>query len=487
MKKLSWFKVICIAIPCAMLAIASPSIAQTLTTLANFGDGASDPHATLAQGADGNFYGTTVSGGNDLCNPQSGCGTVFKVTSSGVLTILHSFCVKANCADGSGPLGGLVLGTDQSFYGTTFTGGSHNCSGPVECGGTIFKITPEGKLTVLYSFCSQTNCADGEYPSSALVLASNGDFYGTAAFGGEHGGGTIFKVTPQGKLTTLYSFCMLTGCTDGVDPIGGLFLGSDGALYGTTYGDGAFGYGTIYKLSSSGQFTTLHSFDFSDGANPTAGLIQASNGKFYGATQYGGDISDGCGGGCGTLFAITAAGKFSLLDVLDWNNGFQPYSPIIQATDGNLYGTTVMGVGAGTVFDMTPGGKLTSLFAFGSDFDGTLPFGGLVQSTNGVFYGTTAGGGSSSNGTVFSLDNDLGPFVALVIPTGKVSQVAQMLGQGFSGTRSVTFNGVPATSFKVVSDTYLTAIVPSGATSGKVLVTTPTGTLSSNVNFRITK
>jgi uncharacterized repeat protein (TIGR03803 family) len=383
---------------------------------------------------------------------------------------------RGGCPDGSVPFSGLSLGTDGNFYGA---GGAHS-------GGTVFKITPHGKLTTIYNSCDLAGCIDGA-GSSTLILASNGNFYGTSG-AGAFGGGTIFKITPQGRLTTLYSFCALTACADGTDPIGGLYLGADGAFYGTTYGGGAFDYGTVFKLSSAGQFTTLHSFDFTDGANPTAGLIQASNGRFYGSAQFGGRAINDCGEGCGTLFAITSAGKFSVLDVLDWSNGSQPYSAMIQATDGNLYGTTASGQGMGTAFDMTTGGKFSTLVSFCcSSSTGIFPFGGLLQSTNALFYGTTAGDGFVSNGTAFSLDMGLTPFVAFVIPIGRADQTAQILGQGLTGTTSVTFNGVEATSFKVVSDTYLTAVVPSGATTGNVVVTTPSGALTSNVDFRISK
>jgi uncharacterized repeat protein (TIGR03803 family) len=477
----------CCAVAALWFAFAGVSHAQTLTTLANFDGTASNPHASLVQGTDGNFYGTTVSGGNSLCNPPLGCGTVFRVTPNGTLAVLYAFCVQTNCADGAGPFGGLVLGTDESFYGTTFTGGDHNCAGAIECGGTVFKITPDGGLITLYSFCAQANCTDGEFPSSALIEGSDQDFYGTASGGGAHAAGTIFKITPQGRLTTLYSFCALASCVDGSDPIGGLFPGADGGLYGTTYDGGAYGYGTVFKLSADGILTTLHSFDFRDGQNPTASLIQASNGKFYGSTFSGGKGLNNCGSGCGSLFAVTSTGKFVTLDHLDWSNGFEPYSPMIQATDGNLYGTTVDGLGVGTIFDTTVGSSsLTTLSAFNGGLDGIHPFAGLLQATNGMFYGTTTGDGST-NGTFFSLDTGLGPFVTFALAIGKIGQTAEILGQGLTGTTSVTFNGVPATTFTIVSDNYITAVVPSSATSGKVVVATQTGDLTSNVNFRIAK
>jgi uncharacterized repeat protein (TIGR03803 family) len=471
---MNYWKTICLG--CALFAaMAIASTAQTFTTLATFSGPATLPYSALVQGTDGNFYGTTAGGGSYACDPSNGCGTVFKVTPSGTLTTLHTFCRQANCPDGSYPYAGLVLGTDGDFYGGTDGGGAHSK-------GTVFKITPDGRLTTLYSFCVLTNCADGA-GSSTLIEASDGNFYGTGG-GGVHGWGTVFKITPQGKLTTLYNFCAQKICVDGADPVAGLVRGTDGGLYGTTYSGGIFGPGTVFKLFPNGKLTTLHSFGYTDGANPAAGLMQDSNGKFYGSTAWGGSVMYVCSKGCGTLFEITATGGFTTLRRFDWSDGYYPYSAMIQATDGNLYGTTVWGLCCGVVFNVTPAGGLTLLSEFNGGSWGENPIGGLLQATNGIFYGTTAGGFVTSS-TIFSLDMGLGPFVAFVQSTGRVGQTAQILGQGLTGTTSVTFDGVPATSFKVVTDTYMTAVVPSGATTGKVVVTTPGGTRTSNVNFRV--
>ncbi len=467
---------------CAVCVVWTLSLrAQTLTNLVTFpGGSGSDPQGSIAQGTDGSFYGTTVEGGNSSCNPPNGCGTVFKVTQSGVLTILYSFCSKANCADGSNPYGGLVLGTDGDFYGVTPNGGPHG-------GGTIFRITPQGKLTTLYSFCAETNCADGDSAISPPVEASDGSFYGTA-YGGAHGVGTIYEITPTGKLTSLYSFCALAGCPDGSAPAGGLVRGTDGEYYGTTYRGGSFGYGTVFKIAAGGQLITLHSFSSTDGANPTASLIQAKNGDFYGSTLLGGTVLDTCPSGCGTLFRISSSGKLATLDNFDWSNGYEPNSALVQATDGNLYGTTVYGLGVGTVFNVALGGNnLTVLSAFNGGLDGRYPFGGVLQATDGNFYGTTAGDGSTSNGTVYSLDMGLGSFITFVFPSGKAGQTAQILGQGLTEATSITFDGIPAAKFLIRSDTYMTAVIPGGATTGSVVVTTPNGSLRSNVIFRITK
>lgn len=461
------------------------SVGQNVTPLVTFnGINGAVPYSSLVQGTDGNLYGTTETGGNTSCNSPNGCGTVFKMTPDGTLTTLYTFCSKANCTDGANPLTGLVLGTDGNLYGATAAGGAHACTGTVSCGGTVFRITPQGRLTTLYSFCAQTNCTDGQSPST-LTQASDGMFYGTGG-GGAYGLGIVFKITPQGKLTLLYNFCSQSICPDGADPRAGLVRGTDGNLYGTTYGGGALSYGTIFKIAPGGKLTTLHSFNYSDGAYPTAALIQAKDGGFYGSTQWGGTVLYNCPFGCGTLFRISATGKLKTLVSFDWSNGYQPDSSLVQATDGNFYGTTSEGIGGGTIFSITPSGSLTNLYTFYGGFAGIFPFGGLVQATSGTFYGTTAGDGFS-DGTIYSLDMSLGPFVSFVMPSGKIGQRAQILGQGLAGTTSVTFNGIPAASFAVVSDTYMTAVVPTGATTGPVIVTTLSGALTSNVSFRVTK
>src|ERR1035441_9232070 len=170
------------------------------------------------------------------------------------LTTIHRFCSQSGCPDGYYPLAGLVQATNGGLYGTTSGGGTDSA-------GTIFKITPGGTLTTLYSFCPQTNCTDGAGPQAGLVQAANGDLYGTSSFGGAHGSGTIFKITPGGTLTSLYNFCSQSGCTDGQYPDAGLVQAANGDLYGTTQGGGAqFGRGTIFKITPGGTLTTLYDF-----------------------------------------------------------------------------------------------------------------------------------------------------------------------------------------------------------------------------------
>jgi uncharacterized repeat protein (TIGR03803 family) len=481
MGKLGWLTISCVAlIFCGVGAITS--YAQTLTALISFNmvDGAY-PSAALVQGRDGNLYGTTSGGGIISCLPPQGCGTVFKLTPAGILTTLHKFCPKKNCTDGQAP-SALVLGTDGNFYGIAGGGGAH-------AGGTIFKITPRGTLTTLYSFCAQANCSDGFVPRS-LTLGTDGNFYGATNFGGAgvYCCGTVFKITPDGQLTTLHNF----DGSDGSSP-SSLIQGSDGNFYGTTYGAFAFedcesaGCGTVFKMMPSGTLTTLHIFGYTDGSNPLGQLVESTNGNFSGTTVYGGTVIDVCSGGCGTIFKITSSGKLTTLQYLNWSNGAEPFGGLVWATDGNYYGTTEGGFGMGTVYEVGSGRGATTLYGFPDPDGGVFPYAGLLQATNGIFYGSTFGDGVTSNGTIFSENVGLGPFVAFVQPSGKVGQTAQILGQGLTGTTNVTFNGVAATKFSVISNTYITAVVPAGATTGAVVVATPEGNLTSNVSFRITR
>jgi uncharacterized repeat protein (TIGR03803 family) len=254
-----------------------------LTTLHSFdGTDGENPLAGLIQGADGNFYGTTVNGGVNKSQ-----GTVFKMTPGGMLTTLYSFCEQGVlCPDGAAPLAGLVQAANGDFYGVTVAGGAND-------GGTVFKITSSGTLTTLYSFCAQTGCTDGKLPYAGLVQAPNGHFYGTTSSGGANGGGTVFLITPGGALTTLYSFCSLTGCADGSYPDAGLVQATDGNFYGTTSAGGANGAGTVFETTPNrGTLTVLHSFTGPNAVH-IAGLVQATNGDFYGTTWDGGTDADG--------------------------------------------------------------------------------------------------------------------------------------------------------------------------------------------------
>ena len=491
MRRSSVLKMMCIVfIFCVMTATAS--LAQNFTSLASFDgtNGAGPKYVSLVQGFDGNFYGTTDGGGTGGTN---GAGTVFKITPTGRLTTLYNFCIQANCADGQEPMAGLVLASNGNFYGTTYGGGANGF-------GTVFKITAAGALTTLYSFCTKANCADGSLPFDALVQGADGNFYGTTGYGGAHcpknfptGCGTVFKITPSGTLTTLYSFCAQANCADGTIPYGGPVQGADGNFYGTT--EGAFGGhpGTVFQITPTGILTTLHTFNcVADGCNPYDGLVQAANGDFYGTTYDGGANSGG------TVFSITSGGTFTTLDSFGIPNGGYSYAGLVQGTDGNFYGTTPYSevhnpvcndLHCGTAFRITPGGTVTTLHHFVLT-DGGFPTGGLLQATNGKFYGTTSTGGSTSAncpegcGTVFSLSVGLGPFVKTIPASGKVGTKVIILGNNLTSTTSITFNGATAPLLKVTASAIETS-VPTGATTGTVAVTTPSGTLDSNVAFQV--
>lgn len=468
-----------------ILAAGTASPAQRLTTLASFDatTTGSNPYLeSLVQGLDGNLYGTSQGG-------ITQGGTVFKITPNGTLTIVYNFCSQPSCADGSLTLGGLLLATDGNFYGTTARGGANDK-------GTVYRVTPEGTLTTLYSFCAKTNCTDGSYPFAGLVQAADGNFYGTASDGGSGANctsgrpcGTVFKITLGGTLTTLYGFCDQPSCADGSEPLAGLIQATDGSIYGTTYEGGAFGNGTIFRITRGGTLTTFHSFEF-DGANLYAGLLQSTDGSFYGTTYEGG----GGRGSYGTVFKITSQGS-ERYEYFRGSNGARPEAGLVQGTDGNLYGTTDAGGsgnhingGRGTVFKLTSAGTPLTLYSFCLQtgcLDGDGPGGGLVQGTDGNFYGTTTAGGAHKNGTVFSLSLGLGPFVKMLPTSGKVGTTVFILGTNLTGSTAISFDSITA-AFTVVSGSEITTTVPTGAISGTVQVTTPGGTLSSNVPFRVT-
>jgi len=475
-------------VPALWLATAAALPAQTFTTLFNFYGGntnGSNPVAPLIQGADGNFYGTTQQGGpNCFSYGVNGCGTVFKMTPKGMLTTLYYFCSLANCADGAGP-NGLLLGTDGRFYGTTLNGGAPGGWG------TVFKIARTGALTTLYTFCVSGTCTDGGVPSG-LVQGTNGDFYGTTKNGGVHGMGSVFEVSRSGALTTLYSFCAATNCADGSDPRAGLVEGANGNFYGTTNYGGAYGWGSVFGITAAGALTTLYSFCESgqesgncpDGSFPSAALAAGSDGNFYGTT-YNGGTDNTCNDGCGTVFQMTPGGALTTLHSFAMTDGANPFSQLVAGTDGDFYGTTVEGGGdsQGTVFRIATGGAFTSLHSFDVT-DGANPE-GLVQGTNGTFYGTTDSGGTTVHyGTVFSLSVGLGAFVKTVPTAGKTGSAVKILGTNLTGATRVSFNGAAA-AFTVVSRSEISTTVPAGATSGPVEVTTPGGTLSSNAAFHV--
>ncbi|MGA8429907.1 MAG: choice-of-anchor tandem repeat GloVer-containing protein [Candidatus Sulfotelmatobacter sp.] len=473
------------AIFLSCLAMTAGVTAQTFTKLLDFnGSNGADPYyGSLVQGTDGNSYGVTFQGGVSAnCQAlgvNQGCGTIFKMTPGGTLTTIYDFCQQSGCTDGYIPTG-ITLSSNGNFYGTTYAGGTYGQ-------GTVFRVTPRGILTSLYSFCVQANCADGRIPLGGIIQASDGNWYGTTFGGGNpgcgYGCGTVFRVTPAGQLTTLYTF------PSSGNPAAPLIQGRDGNLYGTATGNsGNSGSSTIFRITLSGTFTTVYQFD--QPADIYYGLVQGSDGNFYGTTAIGGSNSaSNCSLGCGTVFKLTPGGTLNTLynfcSQANCTDGATPGAPLIQSSNGKFYGTTSFGgsLQAGTIFSISSTGALTTLHSFDVT-DGAVPYGGLVQNTNGVIYGMTSSGGSTDDGVAFSLNGGLHPFASFVRNTGKVGSTVQILGQGFTGTTAVSFNGTPAT-YSIKSDTFLTATVPSGATTGLVIVTVPGGTLTSNRPFRV--
>jgi len=251
-------------------------------------------------------------------------------------------------------------------------------------------------------------------------------------------------------------------------------------------GGGAFNCGSIVGLTPSGVLKANYSFSCKAGGSyPDGGVIVASDGNLYGTTSEGGTHKKG------TIFKFDTTSKtvsfiYNFGSVAD--DGSIPESPLVQGTDGNLYGTTGFGGvhQSGTLFQFTLAGDYKQLYSFKEQFLGGVTS-GLMQHTNGLFYGTTQGGGGFNSGTIYTLDMGLGPFITFVNSSGKIGAKVQILGQGLTGTTSVTFNGIGAKTFTVVTDTYMTAVVPDGATTGSVTVATPGGSLTSNRNFTVLK
>jgi uncharacterized protein (TIGR03437 family) len=522
-------------IAAAAMIFAQSTQSYTESVLANFGCSPSDcsassyPSGKLLLASDGNFYGVTTGVGDF---------GIFKITPSGTLTSLYSFC-KDPCPDGDRPTAGLVQGSDGNFYGTTSSGGSGNesyCTARGDTGcGTVFKITPSGTLTTLYNFCSQgdATCGDGFQPAAALMQGADGNFYGSTQYGGCPNAtnpngkacGTLFKVTPSGTLTTLYNFCAQPGCPDGAVPNSALILGNDGNFYGSaslggltqvykTVGETVSTQGGgVFRITPAGAYTVLYEFCRQynsangvclDGNGPTT-PVQGSDGNFYGTTNHGGS-------GNGTAFRLTPAGKLTTLYnfcvplTSTCPDGAGPHD-LTLASDGNFYGTDSIGVNqGGTFFRLTPTGTLTTLYSFcapgcatGSDPSD------VTQGTDGNFYGTTVIGG----GLVFKLTGPPTPllttgsaangatYVSGGLVPGSWAQVkgtnlgtttriwasADFTGLGnnlptnLSGTQ-VMVNGIPAAVY-YISSGQVSFQVPSGV-SGNVSVQVINNGVTSN-------
>jgi uncharacterized repeat protein (TIGR03803 family) len=334
------------------------------------------------------LYGTTIFGG------RYNYGTVFKIPTQGKETVLYSF---KGGVDGAYPSGGVIADSKGNIYSTTTAGGDLSCNLPTNppgCG-TVFKLGPTGKETVLHSF---TDSPDGAFPY-VVVRDSLGNLYGTTQGGGSSIDGTVYKLSSTGAETVLYSF---TGPPDGSGPGQGVLRDSSGNLYGTTVDGGANYWGTVWEVDSTGKETVLYNFTGgTDGGYPNGGLIRDASGNLYGTTNYGGTFAD-----TGTLFELDGSGNETVLHSFGGvNDGKDPTAGLVRDSLGNMYGTTLTGgeYDWGAVYKLDTLGNETVLYSFTGSTDGAYAIGPLVLDSAGNLYGTTQQGGAYGWGTVFKL------------------------------------------------------------------------------------
>ncbi len=320
-----------------------------------------------------------VSTGTSLNGGSQQYGTVFKLSPAGSLSVLHSF---TNGPDGATPFAGLIQATDGNLYGASFQGVSSFY-------GTVFRLKTSGAFSSLYSF---GGVPDGGNATGSLIQGSDGKLYGSASTGGSNGFGAVFSLTTNGVFAPLWSF----DSSDGSFPAGRLLQASDGKFYGTTALGGSNNLGTVFVISTNGEFTSLASFDYARGAFPSNGLIQAVDGSSYGTASAG-----GTNGGWGTVFRLTTDGALTALHSFNYQDGAAAVGGLVQAADGNLYGATSRGgtAGLGTVFQITTNGQLTTLVRFNGT-NGANPQSSLIRARDGSFYGTTEFGGTNYSGAV---------------------------------------------------------------------------------------
>jgi uncharacterized repeat protein (TIGR03803 family) len=415
------------------------TVLHTFCSLTQCSDGGS-PQSSLILDSSGNLYGTAPYGGNINQACEDECGIVFRLTpeAGGTWseTVLYKFCTLSNCADGSTPYAGLIFDDSGNPYGTTSSGGVQTCY--YGCG-VAFKLTPGSGGTwtedVLYSFCLQSNCADGAQPSGGLVLDPAGNLYGTT-FGGGYNDGSVFELKrgTHGAWAedVLYKFCSTTHCPDGEFPGADLLIDGTGRLYGTTGSGGhQCSCGTVFQLDANGHGKwnekVVHRFvnESEGGSLPTAALISDAAGNLYGTASQGGASGAACGGhGCGSAFELIPDGHGHWTRKVLHNfqdngvDGYAPMAALLFDKAGNLYGTTFNGGNNsnGTVFELTPGAKEKwnekVLYSFCTSTycpDGALPRASLISDASGNLYGTTSYGGgasctvASACGTVFEL------------------------------------------------------------------------------------
>ena len=461
------FALTLIAVIAAIAASAIPSHAQipSPTLFYTFQGGTTDvwfPWGPMAQGQDGNLYGTGQGRG-----ANNNTGGVFKITPAGVETLVVSFpSTWTNCGFG------LTLAMDGNFYGACTIGGANNA-------GFIYRVTPAGVLTDIYDFLNRTT--DACCPLGALVLGANGDLYGTTGDLSASSAQVAFSVSTAGVYKTLYTFA------DGNSLPSLLTAGGDGNFYGTEADADGFGNdGGVFRISAGGTFTLLAGFNGSTDVHyPSSGVVRDSNGKLYGTTAFP------SGTGNGALYDVTTGGVFT--DIYNFPaalNFDESANNMMQASDGNLYGASYNGgTGAeGGLYELTTANVFSS-YSFATEGNmGGGPEAPLMQHTNGIIYGSNSGGNAVTGGTLFELNIGAAPFISLVTPvySGKEASTVGILGPGFSSKSVVEFGGTKATTTKVSGTTYILAKVPTGALTGDITVTTGSTVLSTTASYKIT-
>jgi uncharacterized repeat protein (TIGR03803 family) len=374
-----------------------PALAQTEAVVYNFCSLADctdgyKANGRLIAGSGGNLYGTTLSGGSGAS------GTLYQLSPDGTETVLYNFGVTTG--DGWEPSLGVTMDKQGNFYGVTEAGGAYGK-------GTVFKISSDGSETILHSFGATRS--DGTYPYGPVVLDKKGNVYGSTNEGGEYacgfggaGCGTVFKIDTDGKESILHSF---QGNTDGYFPYSGPSIDGQGNLYGTTVAGGSAKEGIVYEVTNKGVYSILCNFGAgaSDGIDPFGTLTVDANGNVYGVANQGGAFFDG------VVFKLTPGSSWTETTLYTFgtnkNDGSAPWGGLVLDGQGNLYGATYEGglYGAGTVFEITPPGTETILYSFSGNSDGGSPSGGLIRDSRGNLYGPAYSGGSNGNGVIYKV------------------------------------------------------------------------------------
>ncbi len=472
--------------------VYSMTLAGTPTILTELGPTQGEyPFGGLLLGSDGNFYGTgSLSGSSNF-------GTVFKVTSTGTMTVLHNF---TNGTDGQVPGSPPVQGNDGNYYNVT--NGNNGASAS-----TFYKITAAGVFSTVHTFSNAEGAA-----CAYVVLGNDGNFYGACNKGGSGTLGTLYKISSAGTVSVLHNFASADGLNVDVP----LVQANDGNFYGLTYEGGSFGFGSLYQLKPNGSFKVLKYFDDgADGGHPNSGLTLGTDGLLYGTTYSGGNLV-ACPGGCGVIFKVTTVGVFTVLYTPDNTKGTGPLSNLTLDTNGTFYGNMFSGgnFGGGVFYSLNTGlapfarlvtaqGKVAAKIGIlGQGFSNAsvVKFAGVSAITKTVtgttFIQVTVPVGAltgavtvTTGATTLTTPNSFKvvPTITTFTPaSGPVGTVVTINGSGLTQTTAVTFNGLAATSFTKVSDSQITATVPTSATTGKIKVTTSGGSVSSVTNFTVT-